>query len=64
MKLMRMTQKTAKYPKYDDNILEGTKSTKTKQVLKDNAKQTVIARQNLILETKENTIQNNFEFNI
>jgi hypothetical protein len=64
MKLMRMTQKTAKYPKYDDNILKGTKSTKTKQVLKDNAKQTVIARQNLILETKENTIQNNFEFNI
>jgi hypothetical protein len=64
MKLMRMTQKTPKYPKYDDNILEGTKSTKTKQVLKDNAKQTVIARQNLILETKENTIQNNFEFNI
>jgi len=22
-----MTQTTAKYPKYDDNILEGTKST-------------------------------------
>jgi len=38
---MRMTQTTAKYPKYDDNILlEGTKSTGTKQVLKDNAKQT------------------------
>jgi hypothetical protein len=37
---MRMTQTTAKYPKYDDNILEGTKSTETKQVLKDNAKQT------------------------
>jgi len=51
---MRMTQTTAKY---DDNILEGTKSTKTKQILKDNAKQTVITRQNLILETNENTIQ-------
>jgi hypothetical protein len=37
---MKMTQTTAKYPKYDDNLLEGTKSTKTKQVLKDNAKQT------------------------
>jgi len=37
---MKMTQTTAKYPKYDDNILAGTKSTKTKQVLKDNAKQT------------------------
>ena len=37
---MRMTQTTVKYPKYDDNILEGTKSTETKQVLKDNAKQT------------------------
>jgi hypothetical protein len=45
MKLMRMTQTTAKYPKYDDNILEGTKSTETKQVLKDNAKQIVTARQ-------------------
>jgi hypothetical protein len=30
MKLMRMAQTTSKYPKYDDNILEGTKSTKTK----------------------------------
>jgi hypothetical protein len=37
---MKMTQTTAKYPKYNDNILEGTKSTETKQVLKDNAKQT------------------------
>jgi len=54
---MRMTQTTAKYPKYDDNILEGMKSTETKQVLKDNAKQTVTARQNLIMETKEKTIQ-------
>jgi hypothetical protein len=44
MKLMRMTQTTAKYPKYDDKILEGTKSTETKQVLKDNAKKTVTAR--------------------
>ena len=35
MKLMRMTQTTAQYPKYDDNILEGTKSTETKEVLKD-----------------------------
>jgi len=51
---MRMTQTTTKY---DDNILEGTKSTKTKQILKDNTKQTVITRQNLILETNENTIQ-------
>jgi hypothetical protein len=40
MKLIRMTQTISKYPKYDDNILEGTKSTETKQVLKDNAKQT------------------------
>jgi hypothetical protein len=37
MKLMRMNQTTAKY---DDNILEWAKSTKKKQVLKDNAKQT------------------------
>ena len=37
---MKMTQTTAKYPKYDDNILAGTKSTETKNVLKDNAKQT------------------------
>jgi len=37
---MRMTQTTAKYPKYDDKILEAKKSTETKQVLKDNAKQT------------------------
>jgi hypothetical protein len=35
-----MTQTTAKYPKYDDNILSGTKSMETKQVLKDNTKQT------------------------
>jgi hypothetical protein len=40
MKLMKMTQTTAKYLKYDDDILEGTKSIETKQVLKDNAKQT------------------------
>jgi hypothetical protein len=40
MKVMKMTQKTAKYPKYDDNILAGTKSIETKQVLKNNAKQT------------------------
>jgi hypothetical protein len=40
MKLMRMTQTTAKHPKYNDNILEETKSTEIKQVLKDNAKQT------------------------
>jgi len=61
-----MTQTIAKYPKYDDNIQEGTKSTETKQVLKDNAKQTVIARQNLIPETKENTIQttSNLIYNI
>jgi len=31
---------TAKYFKYDDNILVGTKSTKKKQNLKDNTKQT------------------------
>ena len=37
---MRMTQTTTKYPKFDDKLLEGTKSTATKQVLKDNAKQT------------------------
>jgi hypothetical protein len=37
---MKMTQTTAKYSKYNDNILEGTKSIETKQVLKDNAKQT------------------------
>jgi hypothetical protein len=34
----------------------GTKSTETKQILKDNTKQTV-ARQNPILEPKENAIQ-------
>jgi hypothetical protein len=37
---MKMTQTTAKYPKYDDNILAGTKSTETKNDLKDNVKQT------------------------
>ena len=37
---MKMTQKTAKYPKYDYNILARMKSTKRKQVLKANAKQT------------------------
>jgi len=42
---MKMTQTTDKYPKYDDNILAGTKSTKRKQVLKDNAKQTCYAIQ-------------------
>jgi hypothetical protein len=44
MKLMKMTQTTAKY---DDNILEGTKSIKTKQVLKDNAKQTCYSKTKL-----------------
>ena len=38
--MMKMTQTTTKYPKYDDNILARTKSTETKQVLRDNAKQT------------------------
>jgi hypothetical protein len=37
---MKMIQTIAKYPKYDDSILAGTKLTETKQVLKDNAKQT------------------------
>jgi hypothetical protein len=27
---MKMTQTTAKYPKYDDNILAGTKSNRNK----------------------------------
>jgi len=40
MKVMKMTQTTTKYPEYDDNILAGTKSIDTKQVLKDNVKQT------------------------
>jgi hypothetical protein len=39
-KVIKMSQTTTKYPKYDDNILAGTKSTETKQVLKDNTKQT------------------------
>jgi hypothetical protein len=39
-KVMKITQTAAPYPKYDDNMLEGTKSTETKQILKDNAKQT------------------------
>jgi hypothetical protein len=29
---MKMTLTTTKYPKYDDNILVGTKSIETKQV--------------------------------
>jgi hypothetical protein len=33
-------KQTAKYSKYDDNILAGTEPTETKQVLEDNAKQT------------------------
>jgi hypothetical protein len=33
-----MTQTTAKYPKYNDNILVEMKSTETKHVLKANAK--------------------------
>jgi hypothetical protein len=40
VKVMKMTQKTTKHPKYDDNILEGMKSTETKEVLKANARQT------------------------
>jgi hypothetical protein len=66
MKLMRMTQTIAKYPKYDDNTLEGIKSTETKQILKDNTKQTITERQNLILKTKENTIKmtSNLIYNI
>jgi hypothetical protein len=65
MKLMRMAQTTSKYPKYDDNILEGTKSTKTKTSF-ERPKQTVTTRQNLILETYENTIQmtSNLIYNI
>jgi len=42
---MKMTQIIAKYPKYDDNILEGT--IETKQVLKDNAKQTCYGKTKL-----------------
>jgi hypothetical protein len=37
---MKMTETTAKYPKYDDHILARTKSTEEKLLLKDNAKQT------------------------
>jgi hypothetical protein len=40
MKVKKMTQTTNTYPEYDDNILAGTKSIDTKQVLKDNVKQT------------------------
>jgi hypothetical protein len=40
VKVIKMTQKIAKYPKYDDTILARTKSTETKQVLKDKAKHT------------------------
>jgi hypothetical protein len=47
MKLMKMTQIIAKYHKYDDNILEGTKLIETKQVLKDNAKQTCYGKTKL-----------------
>jgi hypothetical protein len=50
MKVMKMTT-TAKYSKYDDNILAGTKSTETKQVLKDNAKQTNYDKTKLDCET-------------
>ena len=39
MKVMKMTQTTAKYPKYDDNIL-ANKINRNKNVLKDNVKQT------------------------
>ena len=44
---MKMTLIIAKYPKYDDNILEGTKLIETKQVLKDNAKQTCYGKTKL-----------------
>jgi hypothetical protein len=37
---MKMIQTTMKYPKYGDNILAGTKSIETKQVLKVNTKHT------------------------
>jgi len=37
---MKMTQTTTNYLKYDDNILLGTKSIETKQVLKANTKHT------------------------
>jgi hypothetical protein len=40
--------------------MAGTKSTETKQILKDNTKQTRYSKQNPILEPKENAIQMTF----
>jgi hypothetical protein len=53
---MKMTQTTAN-PKYDDNILVGTKSIETKQVFKIMQNRPVTARQNPILEPKETANQ-------
>jgi len=61
---MRMTQTTAKYPKYDDKVLEGTKSTETKQVLKDNAKQTRYNKDKTWFWNLKKRNRNDLEFNI
>jgi hypothetical protein len=58
VKVMKMTQTTVKYPKYDNNILVGTKSTETKQVLKDNAKQTKSTETKQVL--KDNAKQTHY----
>ena len=48
---MKMSQTTAKYERYDDGIMAGTKSTETEQVLKDNTKQTRYDKTRPDLET-------------
>jgi hypothetical protein len=54
---MKMTQTIAKYLKYDDNKLAGTKSTDTNKFWKLTQNKPVMTRQNLILEPKEKYIQ-------
>jgi len=61
---MRMTETTAKYPKYDDNTLEGTKSRETKQVLKDNAKQTCYSKTKSDSGTQQKRNPNDLKCNI
>ena len=61
---MKMTQKTAKYPKYDYNILARMKSTETKQVLKANAKQTRYGKTKLDFGTQRKLYPNDLKFNI
>jgi hypothetical protein len=61
---MKMTHTTAKYPKYDENLLARTKSAETKQILKANAKQTHYGKTKLDSRTLRKLYLNDLGFNI